>query len=157
MNYQFCYTTKIGLKGILSTTDIVEPLVIVARICSQEWRVGIVTNVMFVDMREPFQNIDDMITTHFGLFYIENFIVMGSYGKHYCCPRQQFEENIQHLKSNDVYSPRNGFPSLKNEYASKFECLFLQLLRNFMRWCPAGFKNKCCKVSKGTRFQLQIC
>ncbi len=67
---------------------------IVARMCNQEIGLGVVTNVMFMDMGEPFQNIDNMITAHFGLFYIENFIVMNSNGKYYCCSSQQIEENI---------------------------------------------------------------
>jgi 23S rRNA (adenine2503-C2)-methyltransferase len=86
MNCHFCHTTKIGLKGILSTTDIVEQLVIAARMCSQELGLGVVTYVMFMDMAEPFQNIDNMVIAHFGLFYIEKFIVMDSNGKYYCCP-----------------------------------------------------------------------
>jgi adenine C2-methylase RlmN of 23S rRNA A2503 and tRNA A37 len=94
MNCQFCYTTKIGLKRILSTADIVEQLVIAARMWSQELGLGVVTNVMFMDMGEPFQNIHNMITAHFGLFYIEKFILMDSDGKYYCCASQQIEENI---------------------------------------------------------------
>jgi len=43
-----------------------------------------------------------MITAHFGLFYIEKLIVMDSNGKYYCCPGQQIEENIRHLKTNEV-------------------------------------------------------
>jgi adenine C2-methylase RlmN of 23S rRNA A2503 and tRNA A37 len=74
------------LKGILSTADIIEQLVIVAKMCSQELGLVVVTNVMFMDIGEPFQNIDNMITTHFGLCYIEKFIVMDSDGKYYCCP-----------------------------------------------------------------------
>ncbi len=53
--------------------------------CSQELGLGVVTNVMFMDIGEPFQSIDNMITAHFGLFSIEKFIVMDSGGK-YCCP-----------------------------------------------------------------------
>ncbi len=89
INCQFCYTAKIGLKGILSTTGIIEQLVIAARMCNQELGLGVVTNVMFMDMGEPFQNIHNMITTHFGLFYIEQFIIMDSDGKYCCCHRQQ--------------------------------------------------------------------
>jgi len=74
------------LKRILSTADIVEQLVIAARMWSQELGLGVVMNVMFMDKGEPFQNIDNMITAHFGLFYIEKFIVMDSNGKYYCCP-----------------------------------------------------------------------
>jgi 23S rRNA (adenine2503-C2)-methyltransferase len=54
MNCHFCHTTKIGLKGILTIADIVEELVIAARMCSQELALGVVTNVMFMDMGEPF-------------------------------------------------------------------------------------------------------
>jgi len=86
MNCQFSYTTKIGLKGFLSTTDVVEQLVIATRMCSQELGLGVVTNVMYMGMGNPFQNIDNMITTHFGLFYIDKFIVMDLEGKYYCCP-----------------------------------------------------------------------
>jgi hypothetical protein len=49
--------------------------------CNQELRLGVVTNVMFMDMGEPFQNIDNMIIARFGLFYIEKFIIMDSDGK----------------------------------------------------------------------------
>ncbi len=52
--------------------------------CNQELGIGVVTNVMFMDMGEHFLNIDNMITAHFGLFYIEKFIVMDSDGKYYC-------------------------------------------------------------------------
>ncbi len=62
MNCQFCYTTKMGLKGNLSTAHIVEQLVNAARMCNQELRLGLVTNVMFMSMGEPFQNIDNKIT-----------------------------------------------------------------------------------------------
>jgi hypothetical protein len=60
--------------------------VIAPRMCSQELRLGVMMNVMFMDMGEPFQNIDNMITTHFELFYIDKFIVMDLDGKYYCCP-----------------------------------------------------------------------
>jgi len=86
MNCQFSYTTKIGLKGFQSTIDIVEQLVIATRMCSQELRLGVMMNVMFMGMGKPFQNIDNMITTHFGVFYIDKFIVMDLDGKYYCCP-----------------------------------------------------------------------
>jgi adenine C2-methylase RlmN of 23S rRNA A2503 and tRNA A37 len=36
MNCQFCYTTKMGLKGNLSMAHIVEQLLIAERMCSQE-------------------------------------------------------------------------------------------------------------------------
>jgi len=62
MNCQFSYTTKMGLKGNLSTAHIVEQLVIVARMCNQELGLGLVTNLMFMDMGERFQNINTKIT-----------------------------------------------------------------------------------------------
>ncbi|CAM6068608.1 unnamed protein product [Sphagnum tenellum] len=62
MNCQFSYTTKMGLKGNLSTAHRVGQLVIASRTCNQELGIGLVTNVMFMDMGEPFQNIDNKIT-----------------------------------------------------------------------------------------------
>jgi len=50
------------LKGNLSMAHIVERFVIAARMCNQELRLGLVTNVMFMAMGEPFQNIDNKIT-----------------------------------------------------------------------------------------------
>jgi 23S rRNA (adenine2503-C2)-methyltransferase len=61
MNCQFCYTAKMGLKGNLSTAHIVEQLVVAARMCSQELGLGLVTNVVFMGMGEPFQNIDNVV------------------------------------------------------------------------------------------------
>jgi adenine C2-methylase RlmN of 23S rRNA A2503 and tRNA A37 len=54
MNCQSSYTTKMGLKGNLSMAHIVEQLVIAARMCNQELGLGVVTNVMFMHMGEPF-------------------------------------------------------------------------------------------------------
>jgi 23S rRNA (adenine2503-C2)-methyltransferase len=62
LNCQFSYTRKMGLKGNLSTAHVVEQLVIGARMCNQELVLGVVTNVMFMAMGEPFQNIDNKIT-----------------------------------------------------------------------------------------------
>ncbi len=62
MNCQFSFTTKMVLKGNLSMAHIVERLVIAARMCNQELWLGLVTNVMFMAMGEPFQNIDNKIT-----------------------------------------------------------------------------------------------
>ncbi len=62
MNCQFSDTTKMGVKGNLSTAHIVEQLVIAARMCNQELGLGVVTNVMFMAMGEPFQNIDNKTT-----------------------------------------------------------------------------------------------
>lgn len=120
MNCSFCYATKIGLKRICYYSWHSRAACDCGKNVQPRIRLGIVTNVMFMDMREPFENIHNMITAHFGLFYIEKFIVMNSNGKYYCCASQQIEENIWHLKSNDVNSPRSRFPWLKNEYASKF-------------------------------------
>ncbi len=62
MNCQFSCTTKMGLKGNLSTAHRVEQLVNAASMCNQELGLGLVTNVMFIAMGEPFQNIDNKIT-----------------------------------------------------------------------------------------------
>ncbi len=62
MNCQFCYTTKMGLKGNLSTAHVVEQLMIAARMRNQELGLGVVMNVMFMAIGEPFQNIDNKIT-----------------------------------------------------------------------------------------------
>jgi adenine C2-methylase RlmN of 23S rRNA A2503 and tRNA A37 len=55
MNCRFCCTTKIDLKGIVKIVDIVEQLVIVARMCNQELGLDVVMNVMFMDMGNPFR------------------------------------------------------------------------------------------------------
>ncbi|CAK9218210.1 unnamed protein product [Sphagnum troendelagicum] len=62
MNCQFSYTTKMGLKGNLSTAHRVGQLVIASRMCNQELGLGLVTNVVFMDVEEPFENIDNRIT-----------------------------------------------------------------------------------------------
>jgi adenine C2-methylase RlmN of 23S rRNA A2503 and tRNA A37 len=62
MNCQFSYTTKMGLKGNRSTAHRVGQLVIASRMCNQELGLGLVTNVMFMDVEEPFQNIVNKIT-----------------------------------------------------------------------------------------------
>ncbi|KAG0597481.1 hypothetical protein M758_UG342700 [Ceratodon purpureus] len=59
MNCQFCFTAKIGLRGNLSTAQIVEQLVVAARLCNEE--LGQVTNVVFMGMGEPLHNLESVI------------------------------------------------------------------------------------------------
>jgi 23S rRNA (adenine2503-C2)-methyltransferase len=59
MNCQFCFTAKMGLRGNLTTAQIVEQLVVASRICSQDS--GPVTNVVFMGMGEPLHNLDSVI------------------------------------------------------------------------------------------------
>lgn len=59
MNCQFCFTAKMGLRGNLSTAQIVEQLVVASRIVSKD--LGHVTNVVFMGMGEPLHNIDSVI------------------------------------------------------------------------------------------------
>lgn len=59
MNCQFCFTAKMGLRGNLSTSQIVEQVVVASRMCRQE--LGPVTNVVFMGMGEPLHNLDRVI------------------------------------------------------------------------------------------------
>ena len=59
MNCQFCFTAKMGLRGNLSTAQIVEQLVVASRMCAEE--LGQVTNVVFMGMGEPLHNLDSVI------------------------------------------------------------------------------------------------
>lgn len=59
MNCQFCFTGRMGLKRHLSTAEIVEQAVFAQRLLTNE--VGPFTNVVFMGMGEPLQNIDSVI------------------------------------------------------------------------------------------------
>uniref|UniRef100_A0A2P2M8P3 Uncharacterized protein MANES_12G029200 n=1 Tax=Rhizophora mucronata TaxID=61149 RepID=A0A2P2M8P3_RHIMU len=59
MNCQFCYTGRMGLKRHLTTAEIVEQVVLAQRLFTSE--VGSITNVVFMGMGEPLQNIDNVI------------------------------------------------------------------------------------------------
>lgn len=59
MNCQFCFTAKMGLRGNLRTSQIVEQLVVASRMCSEE--LGHVTNVVFMGMGEPLHNLESVI------------------------------------------------------------------------------------------------
>ncbi|CAK7332693.1 unnamed protein product [Dovyalis caffra] len=59
MNCQFCFTGRMGLKRHLSTAEIVEQAVFARRLLTNE--VGPITNVVFMGMGEPLQNIDSVI------------------------------------------------------------------------------------------------
>ncbi|XP_068637696.1 uncharacterized protein [Aristolochia californica] len=59
MNCQFCYTGRMGLKKNLTTAEIVEQAVYARRLFSSEF--GSITNVVFMGMGEPLQNIDNVI------------------------------------------------------------------------------------------------
>lgn len=59
MNCQFCYTGRMGLKRNLTAAEIVEQAVFARRLFSDE--VGSITNVVFMGMGEPLQNIDNVL------------------------------------------------------------------------------------------------
>ncbi|XP_057508111.1 uncharacterized protein LOC130791037 [Actinidia eriantha] len=59
MNCQFCYTGRMGLKRNLTAAEIVEQAVFARRLLSGE--IGSITNVVFMGMGEPLQNIDNVI------------------------------------------------------------------------------------------------
>ncbi|XP_051121993.1 uncharacterized protein LOC127245267 [Andrographis paniculata] len=59
MNCQFCFTGRMGLKRNLSAAEIVEQAVFARRLLSHE--VGAITNVVFMGMGEPLQNIENVI------------------------------------------------------------------------------------------------
>ncbi|XP_010682563.2 uncharacterized protein LOC104897394 [Beta vulgaris subsp. vulgaris] len=59
MNCQFCYTGRMGLTRHLTAAEIVEQAVFARRLCTNE--VGSITNVVFMGMGEPLQNIDNVV------------------------------------------------------------------------------------------------
>uniref|UniRef100_A0A2C9USV3 Radical SAM core domain-containing protein n=1 Tax=Manihot esculenta TaxID=3983 RepID=A0A2C9USV3_MANES len=59
MNCQFCYTGRMGLKRHLTTAEIVDQVVFAQRLVTSE--VGPITNVVFMGMGEPLQNIENVI------------------------------------------------------------------------------------------------
>ncbi|KAF2286627.1 hypothetical protein GH714_023079 [Hevea brasiliensis] len=59
MNCQFCYTGRMGLKRHLTTAEIVDQVVFAQRLVASE--VGSITNVVFMGMGEPLQNIENVI------------------------------------------------------------------------------------------------
>ncbi|XP_050205090.1 uncharacterized protein LOC126655129 [Mercurialis annua] len=59
MNCQFCYTGRMGLKRHLTTAEIVDQVVFAQRLISSE--IGAITNVVFMGMGEPLQNIENVI------------------------------------------------------------------------------------------------
>ncbi|KAJ4838158.1 hypothetical protein Tsubulata_046194 [Turnera subulata] len=59
MNCQFCYTGRMGLKRHLTTAEIVEQVVFAQRMFTSE--VGPITNVVFMGMGEPLQNVENVI------------------------------------------------------------------------------------------------
>ncbi|XP_078439416.1 radical SAM superfamily protein [Wolffia australiana] len=59
MNCQFCYTGRMGLKRNLTTAEIVDQAVFARRLLSDEF--GSITNVVFMGMGEPLQNVDNVI------------------------------------------------------------------------------------------------
>lgn len=59
MNCQFCYTGRMGLTRHLTAAEIVEQAVFARRLFTNE--VGSITNVVFMGMGEPLQNIDNVV------------------------------------------------------------------------------------------------
>ena len=58
INCQFCLTAKMGLRGHLSTAEIVEQVVIARRLFEEEQHVS---NIVFMGMGEPLHNPDNVI------------------------------------------------------------------------------------------------
>lgn len=62
MNCQFCLTAKMGLRGNLTTAEIVNQVVLARRMFEAEQHIS---NVVFMGMGEPFHNLDAVIpATH---------------------------------------------------------------------------------------------
>ncbi|XP_021809766.1 uncharacterized protein LOC110753223 [Prunus avium] len=59
MNCQFCYTGRMGLRRHLTAAEIVEQAVFARCLLTSE--VGDITNVVFMGMGEPLQNIDNVL------------------------------------------------------------------------------------------------
>ncbi|ONI30499.1 hypothetical protein PRUPE_1G254200 [Prunus persica] len=59
MNCQFCYTGRMGLRRHLTAAEIVEQAVFARCLLTNE--VGDITNVVFMGMGEPLQNIDNVL------------------------------------------------------------------------------------------------
>ncbi|XP_048440730.1 dual-specificity RNA methyltransferase RlmN isoform X1 [Pyrus x bretschneideri] len=59
MNCQFCYTGRMGLRRNLTAAEIVEQAVFARSLFTSE--VGDITNVVFMGMGEPLQNIDNVL------------------------------------------------------------------------------------------------
>ncbi|KAG0461048.1 hypothetical protein HPP92_021030 [Vanilla planifolia] len=59
MNCQFCYTGRMGFRRHLRTSEIVEQAVLSRRLFSRE--IGSITNVVFMGMGEPLQNIENVM------------------------------------------------------------------------------------------------
>ncbi|KAM7464616.1 hypothetical protein LguiA_032737 [Lonicera macranthoides] len=58
MNCQFCYTGRMGLRRNLTAAEIVDQAVFARRLLTSE--VGSITNVVFMGMGEPLQNIENV-------------------------------------------------------------------------------------------------
>ena len=58
INCQFCLTAQMGLRGHLSTAEIVDQVVQARRLYGQERRI---TNIVFMGMGEPLHNADNVI------------------------------------------------------------------------------------------------
>ncbi|XP_021842911.2 uncharacterized protein [Spinacia oleracea] len=59
MNCQFCFTGRMGLTRHLTAAEIVEQAVFARRLFTKE--VGSISNVVFMGMGEPLQNIDNVV------------------------------------------------------------------------------------------------
>ncbi|XP_021727017.1 uncharacterized protein LOC110694152 isoform X2 [Chenopodium quinoa] len=59
MNCQFCFTGRMGLTRHLTAAEIVEQAVFARRLFTEE--VGSITNVVFMGMGEPLQNVDNVV------------------------------------------------------------------------------------------------
>eukprot|EP00242_Pyramimonas_sp_CCMP2087_P005115 CAMPEP_0198219994 /NCGR_PEP_ID=MMETSP1445-20131203/77128_1 /TAXON_ID=36898 /ORGANISM="Pyramimonas sp., Strain CCMP2087" /LENGTH=487 /DNA_ID=CAMNT_0043897605 /DNA_START=237 /DNA_END=1700 /DNA_ORIENTATION=+ len=85
MNCQFCFTGRMGLRGNLTTEQIVEQVVEAKRIAAAEG-MGKVTNVVFMGMGEPLHNVEavidavDILASERGLALSSNKITVSTSG-----------------------------------------------------------------------------
>lgn len=81
MNCSFCYTGKQGLKRNLATSEIVSQYILVRRIAEQQ-----ITNIVFMGMGEPFDNIMnlkkaiDILTSPYTLSFSPRRITVSTCG-----------------------------------------------------------------------------
>nr|XP_043626584.1 dual-specificity RNA methyltransferase RlmN [Erigeron canadensis] len=84
MNCQFCFTGRMGLRRNLTAAEIVEQAVFARRLFTDE--VGPITNVVFMGMGEPLQNIDnvlkaaDVMVDEQGLHFSPNKVTISTSG-----------------------------------------------------------------------------
>lgn len=84
MNCQFCFTGRMGLRRNLTTEEIVEQAVFARRLFTST--VGPISNVVFMGMGEPLQNIEnvikaaDIMVDEQGLHFSPNKVTISTSG-----------------------------------------------------------------------------